>query len=48
MNSMRDIIKATRRELVDYLESWGMACYDHEETSHLRVAAIGNFTTEGC
>ena len=47
MNSLRDVKKATRRELVAYLESWGTACYDDESTGLLREAAIDTFKTEG-
>jgi hypothetical protein len=43
----RDQIKtATRAELIDYLESWGFQCYDHESTSTLRDAALENYNTE--
>jgi len=45
--SITEIKKATRRELVAYLESWGTACFD-EPTSLLREAAIDTFKTEGC
>ena len=48
MNSIMEIKKATRHELVAYLESWGTACYDDEPTSLLREAAIETFETEGC
>jgi len=48
MDSLKDIINANRQDLIAYLESWGMACYDHEDTSLLRVVAIGTFVTEGC
>ena len=48
MNSIMEIKKATSRELVAYLESWGTACYDDESTSLLREAAIDTFKTEGC
>jgi hypothetical protein len=47
MNSLKDIVNANRQELVAYLESWGTACYDDEDTSLLRVVAIGTFVTEG-
>jgi len=46
--SITEIKKATRRELVAYLESWGTACFDDEPTSLLREAAIDTFKTEGC
>ena len=47
MNSMQDVLNATRAQLVDYLESWGTACYDDEPTSLLREAAVDTFKTEG-
>jgi len=47
-DSIYQIKKATRREIVAYLESWGTACYDDEPTSLLREAAIDTFRTEGC
>lgn len=43
-----DIRRASRDELVTYLEGWGTACYDDESTSLLREAAIDTFNTEGC
>jgi len=46
--NLTEIKRATRRELVAYLESWGTACYDDEPTSLLREAAIDTFKTEGC
>lgn len=46
--NIMDIKKATRSELVAYLESWGTACYDDEPTGLLRDAAIETFETEGC
>ena len=46
--SIMEIKKATRQELVAYLESWGTACYDDESTSLLREAAVDTFKTEGC
>jgi hypothetical protein len=48
MNSLRDVKDATRQDLIDYLESWGTACYDDESTSLLREAAVDTFNTEGC
>jgi len=45
---LQDVQRATRIQLVDYLESWGTACYDDEPTSLLREAAIDTFKTEGC
>jgi len=46
--SIQQINRASRQELVEYLESWGTACYDDESTSLLREAAIDTFKTEGC
>ena len=48
VNNLQDIKNASRQELVEYLESWGTACYDDESTSLLREAAIETFQTEGC
>jgi hypothetical protein len=45
---LQDVQNATREQLIDYLESWGTACYDDEPTSLLRDAAIDTFNTEGC
>lgn len=42
-----DLTKATRDELVSYLESWGYQCYDHESTDELREAALVNYDCEG-
>ena len=47
-SSVEDIQTASREEIVQYLESWGVACYDDESTSLLREAAIETFETEGC
>ena len=47
-NCIEDIKNASRSELVQYLESWGTACYDDEPTSLLRECAIDTFNTEGC
>ena len=47
MNSLNDVKQSTRQELIDYLESWGTACYDDESTSLLREAAVDTFKTEG-
>lgn len=38
--------KASREELIEYLESWGFACYDSETTEELRTAALQNYRTE--
>ena len=43
-----DVKRATRQELVEFLESWGTACFDDESTSLLREAAIDTFKTECC
>ena len=45
--NLAQIKKATRREIVAYLESWGTACYSDEPLSLLREAAIDTFKTEG-
>lgn len=42
-----EIERASRAELVEYLEAWGFQCYDHETTDELRAAALENFDTEG-
>ena len=47
-SSVEDIQTASREEIVQYLEGWGVACYDNESTSLLREAAIDTFNTEGC
>ena len=46
-DSVEDIQRASREEIVQYLEGWGAACYDDESTSLLREAAIDTFETEG-
>ena len=46
-NCIEDIRRASRDELVAYLEAWGTACYDDESTWLLREAAIDTFNTEG-
>jgi hypothetical protein len=46
-SSLEEVQNASRQELVEYLESWGTACYDDESTSLLREAAIDTFKTEG-
>ena len=46
--SVEEIEVAGREEIVQYLEGWGVACYDDESTSLLREAAIDTFNTEGC
>ena len=47
MDSLEQVQRASRQELVQYLESWGTACFDDEPTSLLREAAIETFETEG-
>ena len=44
--SRRDLERASRSELVDYLESRGSACYDDESTELLREAALEDFDGE--
>ena len=46
-SSVEDIQRAGREEIIQYLEGWGVACYDDESTSLLREAAIDTFNTEG-
>ena len=46
--SLSEAQQASREELVQYLESWGTACFDGESTSLLREAAVETFETEGC
>jgi len=46
--NLAQIRHASRKQLVEYLEWWGTACYDDEPTSLLREAAIETFKTEGC
>tara|TARA_R110002074_G_scaffold10305_1_gene39510 strand:+ start:299 stop:457 length:159 start_codon:yes stop_codon:yes gene_type:complete len=45
-NSRSDIYYASRTELIDYLENWGFAVYDTEDTDNLRDAAIDCFDAE--
>ena len=45
--SVEEIERASREEIIQYLEGWGVACYDDESTSLLREAAIDTFNTEG-
>lgn len=42
----RDLERATRSELVEYLESRGSACYDYESTELLRTAALDDWDGE--
>ena len=44
--SRRDIERASRSELVDYLEARGSACYDDESTELLRAAALDDWDGE--
>jgi hypothetical protein len=44
--SRRDLERATRSELVDYLEARGSACYDSESTELLREAALDDWDGE--
>ena len=44
--SRRDLERATRSELVDYLEARGSACYDDESTELLREAALDDWDCE--
>lgn len=46
ITSKEEIEKASREDLVAYLESWGFQCYDHETTDQLRDAALDNWRTE--
>ena len=41
--SRRDLERASRSELVDYLEARGSACYDDESTELLREAALDDW-----
>lgn len=42
-----ELERASRDELIAYLEGWGFQCYDHETTDELRAAALENQSTEG-
>jgi len=44
--SVEEIEVAGREEVIQYLEGWGVACYDDESTSLLKAAAIETFETE--
>ena len=44
--SRRDLERATRAELIDYLEARGSACYDCEPTELLREAALDDWDSE--
>lgn len=41
-----DFDSMTRVEIVQYLESWGYACYDSDSDDELREAAKLNYETE--
>lgn len=47
-SSIDEIKRASRQDLIEYLEAWGTACFDDESTELLRDAAIETFETEGC
>lgn len=44
--SRRDLERASRAELIDYLEARGSACYDSESTELLRGAALDDWDGE--
>ena len=44
--SRRDLERAPRWELVEYLEARGSACYDDESTELLRAAALDDWDGE--
>lgn len=44
--SRRDLERASRSELVDYLEARGSACFDDESTELLRAAALDDWDGE--
>ena len=44
--SRRDLERASRLELVAYLEARGSACYDDESTELLREAALDDWDGE--
>ena len=44
--SRRDLERASRSELIDYLEARGSACYDDESTELLRAAALDDWDGE--
>jgi hypothetical protein len=41
------LLTANRRQLVEYLEGWGFACYARETESELRDVALENHNIEG-
>ena len=44
--SRKHLEEADRRELVQFLELRGSACYDNEPTSLLRAAALDDYDSE--
>jgi hypothetical protein len=46
MSSLTKIHRATRGQLVAYLESWGFACPCSDTVKVLRTAALLNFKEE--
>ena len=44
--SRRDLERASRLELVEYLEARGSACYEDESTELLRAAALDDWDGE--
>ena len=44
--TLEEIKQMSRRELIEYLELRGTACYDDEPTSLLREAAIEDWECE--
>ena len=44
--SRRDLERASRNELINYLEARGSACYDDESTELLRAAALDDWDGE--
>ena len=44
--SRRDLERASRSELIDFLEARGSACYDDESTELLRAAALDDWDGE--
>ena len=46
MSNLTEIHRATRVQLVAYLESWGFACSCGDTVKVLRIAALLNFKEE--
>lgn len=46
MTSRQQLVNATRKQLIAYLEGWGYQCYASETTAQLRKAALANFDME--